>query len=80
MGGVVDRSRIRLILNAQTVRILVITLSLPALARAGQQEPASIVGVVTDESGAVLPGVTVTVSSPALQVGSMTTVTGSTAS
>ena len=29
---------------------------------------ASIVGVVTDESGAILPGVTVTVSSPALQV------------
>ena len=29
---------------------------------------ASIVGVVTDESGAILPGVTVTVSSPALQL------------
>ena len=39
------------------------------------QEAASIVGRVTDESGAVLPGVTVTAKSPALQVGSATTVT-----
>jgi Carboxypeptidase regulatory-like domain len=31
--------------------------------------------VVTDESGAVLPGVTVTVTSPSLQVPSMTSVT-----
>ena len=39
------------------------------------QEDAGIIGVVTDESGAVLPGVTVTVTSPALQVPSMTSVT-----
>ena len=39
------------------------------------QEAASIVGRVTDESGAVLPGVTVTAKSPALQVGSASTVT-----
>ena len=36
---------------------------------------ASIVGVVTDESGAVLPGVTVTASSPALQVREVVEVT-----
>ena len=41
---------------------------------AGQQQT-SIVGVVTDESGAMLPGVTVTATSPALQVPSVTTVT-----
>src|SRR4029079_10676518 len=38
-------------------------------AEAGQnQTSGSIVGRVTDESGAVLPGVTVTAKSPALQV------------
>jgi hypothetical protein len=36
--------------------------------RAFAQEDAGIIGVVTDESGAVLPGVTVTVTSSALQV------------
>lgn len=41
---------------------------------AGQSE-ASIYGLVTDESGAVLPGVTVTVSSPALQVRTVASVT-----
>ena len=42
---------------------------------AGQVTDASIVGQARDESGAVLPGVTVTAASPALQVGSMSTVT-----
>ena len=41
---------------------------------AGQQA-ASIIGQVTDESGAVLPGVTVSATSPALQVASVTDVT-----
>jgi Carboxypeptidase regulatory-like domain/TonB dependent receptor-like, beta-barrel len=44
-------------------------------AAAGQQE-ATIYGIVTDESGGVLPGVTVTATSPALQVPSMTAITG----
>src|SRR5262245_46182310 len=39
------------------------------------QQDAGIIGVVTDESGAVLPGVTVTVTGPALQVPSMADVT-----
>ncbi len=45
------------------------------LATAGQATAASIVGQVTDESGAILPGVTVTVTSPALQVEEMADVT-----
>src|SRR5262245_26741696 len=35
----------------------------------------NIIGTVKDESGAVLPGVTVTIGSPALRGGPMTTVT-----
>jgi hypothetical protein len=42
---------------------------------AGQLIPAAIVGQVTDESGAILPGVTVTAVSPALQVPQISTVT-----
>src|SRR5688572_16359763 len=43
---------------------------------AGQQDlTASIIGQVTDQSGAVLPGVTVTATSPALQVPQVTGVT-----
>ena len=38
------------------------------LAAAGQSTTASIIGQVTDESGGVLPGVTVSATSPALQV------------
>jgi len=44
-------------------------------AAAGQGTVASIIGQVTDQSGAVLPGVTVTATSPALQVGQVTGVT-----
>jgi len=42
---------------------------------AAQQEGASIIGQVTDESGAVLPGVTVTASSPSLQLQAVTVIT-----
>jgi Carboxypeptidase regulatory-like domain len=45
------------------------------LAAAGQQNAASIVGQVKDESGAVLPGVVVTAKSPALQVAEVNGVT-----
>ena len=44
-------------------------------ASAAAQSTASIIGQVTDQSGAVLPGVTVTATSPALQVPSVTSVT-----
>lgn len=46
----------------------------PNLAKA-QTVDASIIGRVTDESNLGIPGVTVTASSPALQVGQVTTVT-----
>lgn len=51
---------------------LVCVLFLPAVARA---QNASIAGVVKDASGAVLPGVTVEVSSPALIEKTRTAVT-----
>jgi hypothetical protein len=46
-----------------------------ALGSASAQDNAGIVGQVTDESGAVLPGVTVTTRSPSLQVPELSTVT-----
>jgi hypothetical protein len=53
-----------------------ILLFVALLARsAAAQESAGIVGQVSDESGALLPGVTVTVTGPALQVPSMVGVT-----
>ena len=55
--------------------LLVILFSLASFASspaAGQGGDASIIGQVTDQSGAVLPGVTVTATSPVLQVPSMT--------
>jgi hypothetical protein len=45
-----------------------------AAAPAAAQQQAGIIGRVTDESGAVLPGVTVTATSPALQVPSVVAV------
>jgi hypothetical protein len=51
-------------------------LSLSASPVFGQSSvQASIIGVVTDDTGAVLPGVTITATSPALQVGQLTAVT-----
>lgn len=52
--------------------ILVVLLVTTAVASA---QDATIQGRVTDESGAAMPGVTVTAKSPALQVASVTTVT-----
>jgi hypothetical protein len=45
------------------------------VAQAQNFSSSSIDGVVTDESGGTLPGVTVTITSPALQVPAMTTIT-----
>src|SRR5262245_14485042 len=47
----------------------------PALAGQGAASPAGIAGVVSDNTGAVLPGVTVTATGPALQVPSVVAVT-----
>jgi hypothetical protein len=61
-------------LKTSRVPIVVVVLLMSLFARAdraaaGQaQVTGSIVGRVTDESGGVLPGVTVTATSPALQV------------
>ena len=63
---------LRRFLCVAVVVFLSAILSLPA---AAQGTEASIIGRVTDQSGAVLPGVTVTATSPALQVGQMTGVT-----
>jgi hypothetical protein len=59
-------------------RLVVMIVSLVAFASqvaAGQGAGASIIGQVTDPSGAALPGVTVTATSPALQVPQLVTVT-----
>src|ERR1051325_10103177 len=52
-----------------------ITSSVPTVAGQGAANPAGISGVVMDNTGAILPGVTVTATSPALQVPSVTSVT-----
>jgi hypothetical protein len=57
--------------------IAVAAFALATTASAQTLSSATINGTVTDESGAVLPGVTVTCKSPALQVPSLTTVTDS---
>jgi hypothetical protein len=53
----------------------VLSWAAPVMAGQGAANPAGITGVVTDSSGAVLPGVTITATSPALQVPSVTDVT-----
>src|ERR1700687_1545524 len=56
--------------------LMVCLLPVADLAFAGQaQQEASIIGQVTDTSGAILPGVTVTATSPALQGPQLTNVT-----
>src|SRR5439155_18963827 len=54
--------------------ISLLPLAAPAMAGQGAANPAGITGLVTDNSRAVLPGVTVTATSPALQVPSVTSV------
>ena len=62
--------------NWQTLVVVgIAALLLSPWAAAGQESSANIIGQVTDESGAVLPGVTVTAESPALQVPSVIAVT-----
>ncbi len=57
------------------VALLVSLVTIAGSPAAGQGSGASILGQVTDQSGAVLPGVTVTATSPALQVPQVTAVT-----
>ena len=57
------------------VQVVGVFLLLLASSAAGQQLAAGVVGQVTDENGGVLPGVTVTATSPALQVPSVSDIT-----
>lgn len=63
--------------SRRALRILIVIGLLQAVSAmaAAQTQEASIIGQVTDESGAVLPGVTVTATSPALQVPQVVNVT-----
>ena len=55
--------------------VIISLVAFASSATAGQGPAASLIGQVTDPSGAVLPGVTVTATSPALQVPQVTDVT-----
>jgi hypothetical protein len=55
--------------------LIVLSALFPLAGRMIAQEQAGIIGQVTDESGAVLPGVTVTATSPALQLPQVVAVT-----
>ena len=62
-------------LGGSRLWLAVAALLLAPIATVSAQETSSITGVVTDNTGSVLPGVTVVVSSPALIEGSRTVVT-----
>jgi len=57
------------------IAVMIGVVALASSPAAGQGTSASIIGQVTDDSGAVLPGVTLTATSPALQVPQVTDVT-----
>lgn len=57
------------------VGVVVVVLALSTVPAFGQGTAASVIGRVTDQTGAVLPGVTVTATSPALQVPEVASVT-----
>src|SRR4051812_6996188 len=61
--------------RAAVAPLMVLAMLLCVRVAAGQQNTASIVGQVKDESGAVLPGVTVSAKSPSLQVPEISVVT-----
>src|SRR5262245_65684703 len=74
----VMKGRSFLLRASMTLVVAIGALTLAASSAAGQgTAPASIIGRVTDGTGAVLPGVTVTATSPALQVSQVTAVTDS---
>ena len=61
--------RVRRALGARAVQsVLILILMLTSASGAAAQTDGGIIGQVKDESGAVLPGVTVTATGPALQV------------
>ncbi|HUR33281.1 MAG TPA: carboxypeptidase regulatory-like domain-containing protein [Vicinamibacterales bacterium] len=60
--------------RVQALRTVWATLLLVSVTALASAQDASITGTVTDESGAIMPGVTVTATSPALQVPSVVAV------
>ena len=71
----VDRKRLAIRLCAVMVLVVGAGLVSTKMWPQAQSEYASILGVVTDPSGAVIPNATVTLTSPALQVAQVTTKT-----
>jgi hypothetical protein len=69
------RSRFCALIVGAVGAIGLLSWAAPVIAGQGAANPSGIAGVVTDNSGAVLPGVTITATSPALQVPSVTDVT-----
>jgi Carboxypeptidase regulatory-like domain len=69
-------SRLRRAIWIATVGLVIMAVTSPAVSAQSAQS-ASLVGRVTDESNAAMPGVTITLKSPALQVPQVTAVTGS---
>ena len=67
--------RVRSFIVLSAAALLALGLA-PGAVWAQSAQSASLVGKVTDESGAAIPGVTVTASSPQLQVKQVSTVTG----
>ena len=65
------RMRVRMIVAAALVGMLAV----PGILRAQTTDRSGIEGRVVDQGGGVLPGVTVTLASPALLGGTRTTVT-----
>ena len=68
-----SRTRLSILVTAV---VLVVAGLLPGTALAQSSQSSSMVGKVTDESGGAMPGVTVTLKSPQLQVPQITAVTG----
>lgn len=75
MSPLFRRAARRFTIMPSTAVVLTAWLMLAGPATAQNLSSSSIDGAVTDESGAALPGVTVTVTSPALQVPQLTTMT-----
>jgi hypothetical protein len=71
-AGVVSRIQQAVLRRALVIAVVSMTLASIAFS---QGQDASIIGQVTDDSGAILPGVTVTATSPALQVPNVVSVT-----
>ena len=67
--------RLGLRCRAAAIALLVAGL-LPGTLSAQSSQSASMIGKVVDESGGAMPGVTVTLKSPQLQVPQLTTVSG----